>query len=283
MMITGLIKEVREIVARQRAQGAKIGLVPTMGYLHDGHLALVKRAKEEGCFVVMSIFVNPLQFGPNEDYDRYPRDLERDTQLAAQAGVDVIFHPEVKEMYPDPHPLTIVHVRELDRFLCGASRPGHFVGVTTVVMKLFNIVQPDMAFFGQKDYQQAVIIRQMVRDLNMPVEIVTVPIVREADGLAMSSRNVYLTPEQRAEATILNRSLIEGERLIRAGERDPRKVEEHIKQLIATTSGEIDYVEVRRASDLKAITHIDTSVVMLVAVRFGTTRLIDNRVVELDV
>ena len=189
-----------------------------MGYLHQGHLALVERTKQTGAFTVLSIFVNPLQFGPNEDYSSYPRDMERDALLVDIAGVDVLFHPTSEEMYPHPM-VTYVEVGQLDTVLCGAQRPGHFRGVVTVVSKLFHIVQPDLAFFGQKDYQQYLIIQRMVRDLNLPIEVCPVPIVREPDGLALSSRNVFLTPEQRQEALILFQSLNEAEKLLRAGER----------------------------------------------------------------
>lgn len=280
MEIVEKISEVREITAEMRRKGLKIALVPTMGYLHQGHLALVKQAKQEGTFVVMSIFVNPIQFGPNEDFSRYPRDLEHDAKLAREAGVDLIFHPAVEEMYPQQN-RTTVQVSELGNALCGLSRPGHFNGVTTVVSKLFHIVQPDRAYFGQKDYQQYLIVRQMVRDLNFPIEVIPVPIVREADGLALSSRNVFLTPEQRQEAVVLSQSLIEAETLIRQGERSAARIEDKIREKItAQSSGIIDYVEVRSAENLEKPATINEPVLIALAVKFGTTRLIDNRVVE---
>ncbi|MEA4902859.1 pantoate--beta-alanine ligase [Desulfitobacterium sp.] len=280
MEIVEKISEVREITAEMRRKGLKIALVPTMGYLHQGHLALVKQAKQEGTFVVMSIFVNPIQFGPNEDFSRYPRDLEHDAQLAREAGVDLIFHPAVEEMYPQKN-RTTVQVSELGNALCGLSRPGHFNGVTTVVSKLFHIVQPDRAYFGQKDYQQYLIVRQMVRDLNFPIEVIPVPIVREADGLALSSRNVFLTPEQRQEAVVLSQSLIEAETLIRQGERSVARIEDKIREKITTqSSGIIDYVEVRSAENLEKSATINEPVLIALAVKFGTTRLIDNYVVE---
>lgn len=280
MEIVEKISEVREITAEMRRKGLKIALVPTMGYLHQGHLALVKQAKQEGTFVVMSIFVNPIQFGPNEDFSRYPRDLEHDAKLAREAGVDLIFHPAVEEMYPQQN-RTTVQVSELGNALCGLSRPGHFNGVTTVVSKLFHIVQPDRAYFGQKDYQQYLIVRQMVRDLNFPIEVIPVPIVREADGLALSSRNVFLTPEQRQEAVVLSQSLIEAETLIRQGERSAARIEDKIREKITTqSSGIIDYVEVRSAENLEKPATINEPVLIALAVKFGTTRLIDNRVVE---
>ena len=251
-----------------------------MGYLHQGHLELVAWAKRENCFTVMTIFVNPLQFGPSEDFARYPRDLERDAALAEGAGVDLLFHPSVEEMYPEPI-LTYVEVEKLGNELCGASRPGHFRGVTTVVSKLFNIVQPDQAFFGEKDFQQLQIIRRMVQDLQYPVKIVGVPIVREDDGLARSSRNVYLNSEQRAEAVVLFRSLRQAAAKIQAGERAPKAIEDSIRDMIrAESHGEIDYVEVRRTGDLQKPPSIEDAVVIALAVRFGATRLIDNMVVE---
>lgn len=280
MEIVERIAEVREIIAGQKEKGTHIALVPTMGYLHQGHLTLVKQAKQEGVFVVMSIFVNPLQFGPKEDLSLYPRDLEHDTKLAREAGVDLIFHPSVEEMYPQKN-RTTVEVSELGNALCGLSRPVHFRGVTTVVSKLFHIVQPDRAYFGQKDYQQYLIVRQMVRDLNFPIEVIAVPIVREKDGLALSSRNVFLTPEQRQEAVVLSKSLAEAETLIHQGERSVERIEEKIRRKITEeSSGEIDYVEVRSAEDLVKSEIINEPIVIALAVKFGTTRLIDNRVVE---
>jgi len=279
MQRTGQIAEVRQIIQQARSLGQKIALVPTMGYLHEGHLALVAAAQRAEAFIVMSIFVNPLQFGPNEDFERYPRDLERDAHLAAGAGVDLLFHPDVKEMYPEVVEAT-VRVETMENLLCGASRPGHFRGVATVVSKLLHIVQPDQAFFGLKDYQQYLIIKKMARDLNFPVEIIGVPIVRESDGLAKSSRNVYLSPQERAEAVVLYQSLSLAAAAIREGERDPRKIEALIRQKISETSGRIDYVEVRNAADLAAVERIEQTVVIAVAVYFKTTRLIDNLVVQ---
>ncbi|TWH58859.1 pantothenate synthetase [Desulfitobacterium sp. LBE] len=280
MIICKKISAVRDIVKEQRGQGRSIALVPTMGYLHEGHLTLVEEARKSGAFVVMSIFVNPLQFGPNEDFARYPRDLERDAKKAEGAGVDLIFNPEVEEMYPAKN-LTHVEVDELGDSLCGASRPGHFRGVTTVVSKLFHIVQPDRAYFGQKDYQQYLIICQMVKDLNFPIEVIGVPIVREEDGLALSSRNIYLSPEQRAEALVLQRSLGEAENWFRQGERSALTIKERIKELIRNeSSGEIDYVEIRSAENLHRVEQIEGKIFIALAVRFGSTRLIDNKVLE---
>lgn len=280
MIICKKISEVRQIVKEHRRQGKSIALVPTMGYLHEGHLTLVKEAKKSGALVVMSIFVNPLQFGPNEDFARYPRDLERDAQKAESAGVDIIFNPEVEEMYPSKN-LTYVEVDELGNSLCGASRPGHFRGVTTVVSKLFHIVLPDRAYFGQKDYQQYLIVRQMVEDLNFPIEVIGVPIVREEDGLALSSRNIYLSPEQRTEALVLGHSLAEAENWMRQGEHSAKVIEERIREKIRNeSSGEIDYVEIRCARNLHRVEEIKGKVLIALAVRFGSTRLIDNKVLE---
>jgi len=279
---TSHIPELREIIALEKKRGKNIAFVPTMGFLHRGHLALIEQAKQTDAFVVLSIFVNPLQFGPKEDLSRYPRDLERDARLVEEAGVDALFHPTVEEMYPLPM-VTFVEVDKLNTVLCGATRPGHFRGVATVVSKLFNIVQPDMAFFGQKDYQQYLIIERMVRDLNLPIEICPVPIVREKDGLAMSSRNIYLTSEQRQEALILSKSLNAAEISLRAGQRSAREIERQLRERITLEShGVIDYVEVRDAGDLSEVTDIKRPVLLALAVKFGTTRLIDNKVVEVD-
>ncbi|HWQ42766.1 MAG TPA: pantoate--beta-alanine ligase [Desulfosporosinus sp.] len=282
MKRTSHISELREIIALEKNRGRKIALIPTMGYLHRGHLALVERAKQSGAYVVLSIFVNPLQFGPTEDYSSYPRDLERDARLVEDAGVDALFHPTDHEMYPQPI-VTYVEVGQLDSMLCGAKRPGHFRGVVTVVCKLFNIVQPDLAFFGQKDYQQYLIIQRMVSDLNLPIEVCPVRIVREQDGLAISSRNIFLTPEQRQEALILSKSLNEAEIQIRSGVRSAREIEMRIRNKITRAShGVIDYVEVRDVGDLSEVSNIVSTVLIALAVRFGSTRLIDNKVVEVE-
>jgi len=279
---TSQIPELREMIALEKKRGRVIALVPTMGYLHRGHLSLIKRAKQTGAFVVLSIFVNSLQFGPTEDFSRYPRDLERDASLAKDTGVDALFHPTAEEMYPRPN-VTYVEVGQLDTVLCGATRPGHFRGVATVVSKLFHIVQPDFAFFGQKDYQQYLVIQRMVSDLNLPIEVCAVSIVREEDGLALSSRNVFLTSEQRMEAVILSQSLNKAEVWIRAGELSAREIEKQLRDRISRQChGVIDYVEVRDAGDLSEVTIIERPVVIALAVKFGSTRLIDNKVVEVD-
>jgi len=274
--ITETIDATRREIAAARQRGLVVGLVPTMGALHEGHLSLIRAAKKATGFVVVSIFVNPTQFGPNEDLARYPRPLSEDVRLCASEGVDVIFHPQPAVMYPTPY-FTYVEVQDLQNLLCGASRPGHFRGVATVVLKLFNIVQPDIAYFGQKDGQQARIIQQMAADLNVPVAIEVCPIVREADGLAMSSRNRYLDNEQRQRAVVLSQSLAEAQQRIEAGERDTRNVVMRITERIAATPGaELDYVAVVDLATLRPIDSVRGIIMIALAVRFGATRLIDN-------
>lgn len=271
------IAEMRVHIKEARRQGKIIGIVPTMGFLHEGHLSLVKAAREKCDLVVMSIFVNPLQFGPNEDFDRYPRDLERDRELAQSAGVDLLFTPEVSEMYPKPM-LTKVSVSTVTEQLCGKSRPGHFDGVATVVTKLFQIVQPDYAFFGQKDAQQVAVVTQMAFDLSMPVEIVPCPIVREKDGLALSSRNVYLSAEEREQALVLSRSLKHAKEWLAEGAALDDVRERIIRMISEMPLAQIDYVELLSYPDLAPVlarTPGQTIIVAL-AVRFGKTRLIDN-------
>ncbi|BAU28858.1 pantoate--beta-alanine ligase [Aneurinibacillus soli] len=278
MRTVSTIQELRTALKNIRPQ--KIGFVPTMGYLHEGHISLVKKARETADFVVMSIFVNPLQFGPNEDLDSYPRDLERDSQLAVEAGVDLLFFPSVEEMYPTGS-RTIVSVHEITDALCGASRPGHFDGVATVVLKLFNIVSPDYAFFGMKDAQQVAVIMQMVRDLNMQVEVIPCPIVREADGLALSSRNVYLSEEARTQALVLSRALAEAQQLLGKGERNVAALRQAMETVIGTSPlAEIDYIELRSYPDLQLTDELAGTCLIALAVRFGTTRLIDNILIE---
>lgn len=266
--------------ARARLTGT-LGFVPTMGYLHAGHLALVRRAKAECAHVAVSIFVNPTQFGPHEDLERYPRDLPRDLALLENEGVDLVFAPSVAEMYP-PGYSTYVEVSDVSEPLEGAHRPGHFRGVATVVCKLFNIVQADRAYFGQKDAQQTVVIRRMVRDLNIPTSIVVVPTVRDADGLALSSRNVYLTPEERAAAPVLYRALTAARERYAAGERDAEALRRLMHAIIAAEPlARIDYVSVADAETLREIEGpITTGALLSLAVRFGSTRLIDNLPLE---
>jgi len=273
--------EVRALVEETRRRGASVGLVPTMGYLHEGHLSLVRRARQENDYVVLSIFVNPTQFGPGEDLERYPRDLERDLELAEQAGVDLVFAPAAEEMYAPDH-RTWVEVEELTRGLCGRSRPGHFRGVTTVVTKLFGICRPDRAYFGQKDAQQALVIRRMTRDLDLGAEVVVAPIVREADGLALSSRNVYLSEEERRAAPMLQRALCEAEVAVRAGERDAEAVRDQVRRRIEGVPGaRVDYVELVSTQTLQSVERITGEVLLAVAVFFGKTRLIDNVIIDL--
>ncbi|MEL7568873.1 MAG: pantoate--beta-alanine ligase [Dehalobacterium sp.] len=280
MKIIQSIEEMRAHVLQAKKEGKMVGLVPTMGYLHEGHLALMKRAKEECDLVVASIFVNPTQFGVGEDYDQYPRDLGRDAALSESVGVDVVFAPSVEEIYPNGYH-TFVEVESLTAGLCGASRPTHFRGVTTVVTKLFLITQPDFAYFGQKDAQQVTVVERMAEDLNMPVRIVRVPIVREADGLAMSSRNVYLTPEERKQALVLSRSLMEAEDLIKKGERNSQLIKRQIEKKINEASlARIDYVEIVDGKTLEPVQVLSGRVLIVLAVKFSRARLIDNVLLE---
>lgn len=271
--IAGLV-EIRAWSRAERARGRRIGLVPTMGFLHEGHLRLVDRAATIADRVVMSIFVNPLQFGPTEDFARYPRDLERDRALAAARGVHVLFLPEPDAMYPR-EPVTRVDPGPLGAPLEGAARPGHFAGVLTVVAKLFHVVEPDVAVFGRKDYQQAALVRQMVHDLDFPTEIDVFPTVRELDGLAMSSRNAYLTADDRRLATSLSRALRAVEQAWRGGQADPRALEQKGRALLAAPGITVDYLTLVD-EHFQPATRATASTVVLVAARVGTTRLIDN-------
>jgi pantoate--beta-alanine ligase len=280
MRIIETISDLKAIIRTQRKQGKSIGFVPTMGYLHEGHISLVKACGQDNDFTVLSIYVNPTQFGVNEDFSKYPRDMERDSRMAEEAGVDVIFAPLNTEMYPEGYK-TYVNVEDITEKMCGKSRPGHFKGVTTIVAKLFNIVEPDNAYFGQKDAQQVIVIKKMVKDLNMNVKIITCPIIREQDGLAMSSRNVYLSSEDRSSALVLSKSLIEAEKLIKDGERNKDKVLDFIKNKISSEKrAQIDYITMVDAEDLNDIKVIGKKVLIALAVKFGQTRLIDNILVE---
>lgn len=276
-MIITTISELRNYLHNQRLQGKTVGLVPTMGYLHDGHLSLIRAARKENNVVVVSDFVNPTQFGPNEDFATYPRDIERDAKLATDAGADVIFHPSVEEMYPAGSS-TIVEVEgNITKVLCGASRPTHFKGVTTVVSMLFNIVQPDKAYFGQKDAQQAAVLMKMINDLHMNIELITCPIVRESDGLAMSSRNTYLSVEERKQAVVLNQALKAGKDAFEKGEKEASKLVKIISNKINEMPlAEIDYVNILDFPSLAPVSKIEKEVLAAVAVKFGKTRLIDN-------
>ena len=280
MEIVHTIAALRERLGEHRKAGRKIGLVPTMGYLHAGHMELVSRAKAENNVVVTSIFVNPLQFGANEDLGKYPRDLERDSAMLRDAGVDFLFAPGVIDMYPRPME-TVVDVPKLGAELEGAVRPGHFAGVATVVTKLFNIAQPDSAYFGEKDYQQVTIIRRMVEDLAQPVRVVPVPTVRDADGLALSSRNVYLSKEERAAAAIIPQALAEAARLYDLGADDPAALEEALRAFIEREPlATVEVAAVRHPETLEPLTKLQGQPILIALfVRVGTTRLLDNRVV----
>jgi pantoate--beta-alanine ligase len=273
------IEALHTYLAAARQARKSVGLVPTMGALHPGHAALIDVARRENDFVVVSIFVNPTQFGPHEDFHRYPRPFEKDVAVCEAHGVDLIFHPSLEVVYP-PGYRTYVEVTALQDVLCGASRPGHFRGVATVVLKLFNLVQPDRAYFGQKDAQQVRVIQRMVTDLNLPLRVVVVPTVREADGLALSSRNQYLDPDQRRHATALWRALTEARTRIDAGERDADVIRRVLVERIAATPGAVlDYAAVVDADSLEPVARLRGPTLLALAVKFGTTRLIDNLLV----
>lgn len=276
MKIIKTIEELRPIIKGWKREGLTVGLVPTMGYLHEGHKSLIVKAVSENDKVVVSDFVNPTQFGVNEDLSSYPRDIERDAALCEAAGADIIFHPEPEEMYFSDK-CTFVDMDKLTKGLCGKTRPLHFSGVCTVVSKLFNIVTPDRAYFGQKDAQQLAVIKRMVRDLNFDITIVGCPIVREADGLALSSRNTYLSEEERKAALILNKSLTLGKEMIEAGEKNAAKVQEAIiKNMETEPLAKVDYVEIVDAENLEPVENIEVPVLVATAVYIGKTRLIDN-------
>ncbi len=282
MEIFNKVADVKEYVKAKKAQGKSIGLVPTMGALHEGHLSLMKGARRECDVVIASIFVNPTQFGPGEDYDEYPRILERDADLAEGVGVDAIFAPSADEMYPHGYS-TYVTVEGITEKLCGKARPGHFRGVTTVVSKLFNIVRPDKAYFGQKDAQQFAVIKRMVEDLNMDIEVVPMPIIREADGVAKSSRNSYLNPQERNAAPILHRALMLADEMIEAGQRDAAKIIEAMEELIkGEPLASIDYVSIVDGDTLEDLHALKGKVLVALAVKIGPARLIDNIIRELE-
>jgi pantoate--beta-alanine ligase len=281
MRMISSIGEMQRMAEELRLSGKRIGVVPTMGFLHDGHLSLIQTAREKSDIVIVTIFVNPTQFGPSEDFEQYPRNLDHDRHLAEEAGCDIIFTPQASEMYPEKH-LTYVEVEALSKILEGKFRPTHFRGVTTVVAKLLNITKPHLAVFGQKDAQQAVIIRQMVRDLNFDVEILVMPIIREPDGLAMSSRNVYLSPKGREDALVLRRALCLAEEMIHGGERDAATIKHSMEQLISEEEkAETDYVAIVDANTLEELSTLESRrrTVIAVAVRIESTRLIDNRMI----
>lgn len=279
MKIVGTVKEVREQVKEWKKQGLSVGLVPTMGYLHEGHKSLMEAARKDNDKVVVSIFVNPMQFGPTEDLATYPRDLDHDAALCESVGVDLIFHPEAEEMYEKDF-CSFVDMTGLTEGLCGKTRPIHFRGVCTVVNKLFNIVTPDHAYFGQKDGQQLAVIKRMVRDLNMDIEIVGCPIVREEDGLAKSSRNTYLSPEERKAALILSKTVALGKELAKT-EKDANKVLEAMKENIKTEPlAKIDYVEAVDALSMAPVEKLEGTCMLAMAVYIGKTRLIDNTLIN---
>ena len=271
------IDEMQKISKAYKKNGKTIGFVPTMGYLHEGHISLIRCAKKENDIVIVSIFVNPLQFGENEDLDKYPRDIKRDLTICNNEGVDVVFNPSYEDMYPEGFQ-TYVVVEELTKGLCGDYRPGHFRGVTTVVTKLFNIVKPDRAYFGKKDYQQFKVIQRMVKDLNMDVEVIGCPLIREEDGLAMYSRNKYLSPEERESALSLSRALFRAKEMFEEGERSAEKLKEEMERVILSYPHvkEIQYIEIVDPETLKPKKEAERGDVVALAVFVGDTRLIDN-------
>ena len=282
MEITEKIATVRKRVEQARRDGKRIGLVPTMGALHAGHMSLIDTAVQKCDYVVVSIFVNPTQFGPNEDLDEYPRDLEADSRLCDEAGVELIFAPDVDRMYPSRN-MTWVNVEELTAELCGRFRPGHFQGVTTVCNKLFNIVRPDVAFFGQKDAQQAIVIKRMVADTNLPLEIEICPTVRENDGLAMSSRNKYLDEQQRKDALLLYKALTRGRQLVHRGARDSRQIIAAMHEILQSAPNvAVEYLSIVDPETLAELETITERAIIAVAARVGMTRLIDNIIVDLN-
>ena len=281
MKVIRTVREMQAEAEKHRQVGRMIGFVPTMGYLHEGHLSLIRIARSRADVVVVSIFVNPTQFGPEEDLDKYPRDFRSDEKLAEEAGADIIFYPSEKEMYPYDF-LTFVSVEEITDVLCGASRPGHFRGVATICVKLFHAVKPHFAVFGQKDAQQVVVIRRMVKDLNIDVEIVTGPIVREADGLALSSRNTYLSKEERKDALSLNQSLKLAEEMVRNSERRVDVIVHAMKELIDGGKRTcIDYISVVYPETLRELDEIEDKALVALAVFVGKTRLIDNTIIDI--
>ncbi|HVL32449.1 MAG TPA: pantoate--beta-alanine ligase [Actinomycetota bacterium] len=280
-VVVETIAETRALLDKEREAGHRIGFVPTMGYLHEGHASLMRAARMHNDVVVVSIFVNPLQFGPTEDLAAYPRDLVRDLEVCERERVDVVFHPSANEMYPDPNPFTVT-VGEIGAKLCGRSRPSHFDGVVTVVSKLFNIAGPCRAYFGQKDAQQLLVIRRLARALDFPVEVVGCPIVREPDGLAMSSRNVYLTPDERRSALVLKAALDEAAAAIEQGERDGRRIADAMAARISSEPlARLDYAACVDPETLEEIGTLRGSALLAVAARFGSARLIDNLTVTL--
>ncbi len=281
MKIIKTVNEMQAFSLEQRNRGKKISLVPTMGYLHEGHINLLREGKTRGDVLIMSLFVNPMQFGPKEDFSKYPRNFDRDAALAERAGTDVIFYPDVEQMYPEPFK-TSVYVSELSDMLCGKTRPGHFKGVTIVVAKLFNVMLPHVALFGEKDFQQLIIIRQMVKDLNIPVEILGMPIIRESDGLAMSSRNAYLSRDDRRRAVAISKGLFQAADAFKKGLRDSKKLQDIVRFDIQSAGLKEDYVEVIDEVTLKSVHEILDNARIVVAAYAGSVRLIDNMPLKKD-
>jgi pantoate--beta-alanine ligase len=282
MKIITDIPEMQSLADALRREGKTIGFVPTMGFLHEGHVSLMRAARQSCDIVVASIFVNPTQFGPLEDFDRYPRDEDGDRRTCDAAGVDILFMPRTSGMYPEKQTVFVI-VEGISDVLEGAVRPGHFRGVATVVAKLFNIVKPHNAFFGQKDYQQCAVIRRMVKGLNMDIDVVVLPTVREPDGLAMSSRNTYLSADERRKAAVIHRALSAAEQLARTGTKEPEALKNRIQAVLRDEKGvEIDYIEVADHETLAPLSSVKDVMVLLVAVRIGSTRLIDNLVIQLS-
>ncbi len=280
MEIAKTIQSVRTLIAAARSKGKKIGLVPTMGALHTGHISLIEQAAKDSDFVVVSIFVNPTQFAPGEDFEKYPRPIDADLDICKKAGVHLVFAPTPDQIYPTEN-ITWVNVEKITEHLCGQSRPGHFRGVTTVCAKLFNIVQPDLAFFGQKDAQQAIVIKRMVADLNMPLRIILCPTVREPDGLAISSRNQYLTEQQSKDAALIYESLQKCRQLVQQGTTDTELIIAQMRKILEQVpSIQIEYISITDAETLEAIDNIDRKLLAAIAVKIGQTRLIDNILVD---
>lgn len=282
LKVTPSLAELRTIVRAMRSEGKRIGLVPTMGALHSGHVSLIKAARAESDFVIVTIFVNPTQFGPNEDFQKYPRPLEKDVAACAEAGADLVFTPSVNEVYPQPF-FTVVDVTGISEVLEGACRPGHFKGVATVVLKLFNMTQPDVAFFGQKDFQQQLLIRRMVSELDLPVDIRVCPTVRESDGLALSSRNIYLSEDDRKSALALSRALRHAESRLKGGETDLAKVRNEMHEILNSTPNlKLEYATIVDPDSIAELDRPQRLQVAVIAARVGTTRLIDNLPIEIS-
>lgn len=280
MKLITSIKEMQAISNRLRMEGRTISFVPTMGYFHDAHIKLFEEGRRRGDCLIVSLFVNPIQFGPGEDYETYPRDIERDRRMAEEAGVDILFAPQASQMYPSGYQ-TYVTVEEVTKNLCGAVRPGHFRGVVTIVTKLFNIIKPHIAIFGEKDYQQLITIKRLVEDLNFDIEVVGVPTVREEDGLAMSSRNIYLTFEERKVAPLLFKALKEGERLYLSGEREAKRIIDAVMDvLMEEPTIKVEYVKLCHPESLEEISKVDKKGLLALAARIGKARLIDSIILE---